>query len=520
MLVDLPSLSDLQTVFAGRLAGGEERKVRYRLLDTFDWRLWSAGCALSWVRDGAGTWLVLDDGGAPLRTAVAAGLPRFVDEIGSPGLAARLAGPVGIRRLLPIVEIEARERTLRLLDGRGKTVVRLVARDGVARAPADPGAASQGTPRDVELPPSLEVQAVRGYEEEARRALQILEGELRLVPRSESLAQQALAAIGRRAGDYTSKFRLTLEPGVTAGTATRRVLAHLLATVRRNEDGARLDLDPEFLHDLRVAVRRTRSALGQLEGVLAPGAVERLQEELKWLGRLTGPVRDLDVQKLHLPEYRAELAPEEARALDPLERLLDRQHAARQREMLAGLDSPRYRALLAAWRDIVDTPMRGEADGQDATRPAVEVARERIDKLQRKVLKKGAAVDDETEMPALHRLRIDCKKLRYMMELFRSLFASEEIDTAIDRLRRIQNTLGRIHDLDVQQRNLRGYAQALAEEGTAAALTLLTIGRIVERMARREERERRRFTGRFSSFADQARRHPAAADLAARAAGP
>lgn len=517
MLFDPPPLADLQTAFAGRLAETRESTIRYLLLDTFDWRLWNAGCTLSFVHDGDRDWLVFEDGGAPYRAPAFHGPPGFVDEVTSPRLASRLAGPVGIRRLLPIIEIETREMVLPLLDERDKTVVRMVLREGVARMPPGAVSLSPDAPQEVELQPSLAVRPLRGYDDEARRALLTLEEDLGLAPQPGNLRQRALAAVGRRPGDYTSKLRLTLEPGVSAGAALRQVLAYLLDTVRRNEDGARGNVDPEFLHDLRVAVRRTRSALAQLKGVLDPAAVKRLQAELKWLGRLTGPVRDLDVQRLHLPEYRANLLPEEAQALDPLESFLCDQHAIHRRELVTGLDSPRYRKLLADWQGLVDSPPGGVVDGPLAEEPAVDVVRERIAKLQKKVLKKGKKMGDAASMPALHRLRIDCKKLRYMLELFRSLFVSEEIGAAIKRLRRLQNTLGNINDLDVQQHNLRTYSDAMAEEGIADAATLLIIGRMVERMASRQEKQRRRFAKRFRTFADQARRHPVGDSLAARA---
>lgn len=237
MLFDPPPLADLETAFAGRLADRRERTVRALVLDTFDWRLWRAGYALSFVREGDRGWLVLDDGGTRQRAAAANGPPGFVDEVTSPGLASRLAGPVGIRRLLPIVEIETRELVLPLLDERDKTVVRMVVREGVARTPPGAVPPAEDTPREIELPPSLAVRLIRGYDAEARRARQILEEDLRLTPHPGSLRERALAAVEREPGDYTSKFRLRLAPGVTAGAATRQVLAHLLETVRRNEDG-------------------------------------------------------------------------------------------------------------------------------------------------------------------------------------------------------------------------------------------------------------------------------------------
>ena len=73
------------------------------------------------------------------------------------------------------------------------------------------------------------------------------------------------------------------------------VLRRQLAVVRAKEPGTRLGEDPEELHDMRVATRRLRAALSLFEAVL-PVRAQVFREELGWLARLLGSVRDLDVQ--------------------------------------------------------------------------------------------------------------------------------------------------------------------------------------------------------------------------------
>ena len=66
----------------------------------------------------------------------------------------------------------------------------------------------------------------------------------------------------------SAKLDVPLDPSMRTDAALRRILVALLAAMRANEDGTRRDLDPEYLHDFRVAIRRTRSCLGQVKGVL------------------------------------------------------------------------------------------------------------------------------------------------------------------------------------------------------------------------------------------------------------
>ncbi len=92
-----------------------------------------------------------------------------------------------------------------------------------------------------------------------------------------------------------------------AAAALAAVLTALLDTIEANVPGTVRDVDTEFLHDLRIAVRRTRSAL-KLAGDALPGGVAgRYRAEFKWLGDLTTPTRDLDVYLLGFPEMAAGL---------------------------------------------------------------------------------------------------------------------------------------------------------------------------------------------------------------------
>ena len=73
------------------------------------------------------------------------------------------------------------------------------------------------------------------------------------------------------------------------------MLRRQLGVLREKEPGTRLGEDIEELHDMRVATRRLRAALALFSTVL-PVRAQTFREELGWLGRVLGAVRDLDVQ--------------------------------------------------------------------------------------------------------------------------------------------------------------------------------------------------------------------------------
>ena len=86
-----------------------------------------------------------------------------------------------------------------------------------------------------------------------------------------------------------------LAPDDRADVSVRKILRSLFVTLRSNANGVAEDANTKCLHDLRVANRRTRSALSQIKGVLPVSVIEYFQPEFKWLGNVTGPCRDLDV---------------------------------------------------------------------------------------------------------------------------------------------------------------------------------------------------------------------------------
>ena len=169
---------------------------------------------------------------------------------------------------------------------------------------------------------SSSVVPLRGYEKDAAEIITLLEDELGLQPEAQDLLLRALAALGKEPATSASKLDIPLEPELRADAALRRILLVLLETMERNEAGTSADLDSEFLHDFRVAVRRTRSLFSQVKGVLPPTPLERFRAEFKWLGQVTGPTRDLDVYLLEMDGSRAMLPDHVAPELAPLERHL------------------------------------------------------------------------------------------------------------------------------------------------------------------------------------------------------
>ena len=351
-------------------------------LDTFDWRLERAGLWLLEVREDGRRWRELRRRGDGRLLGLGEAGGCFADDIQPAALRDHLAPITAMRALLPMVRVSVERGLYPVRDARDKIVARL----SVCTASAsDPGDRDQTYP----LAPRLVLEALKGYDSEARRVREHLGEQASLEEAETSLLDAGLRAIGREPRDYSSKIQLRLAPSMRAADATRRILSHLLATLEANESGVREDTDSEFLHDFRVAVRRTRSALGQIKGALPAAARDHFRAEFAWLQQATGPARDLDVYLLNMPDYAASL-PAAARAdLEPLRAFLARRRDGAYRDLIAELDSNRYRRLLDDWHAFLERDDEGGPRGDWSARA---LADQRIRKMYRRLLREGEAI--------------------------------------------------------------------------------------------------------------------------------
>ncbi len=473
----------------------EERSpVVRRHLDTFDWAIWRRGGRLFAERDGPGERLCwLPGNGRPQRTVRIAKGVRFADELPAGVLRREVVAATGQRALLPVGETEAARALVRIVNGAGKTLVRVwleTVRTLRLGVPEGPG-------RRL-----LRVEPLTGYGTTGAEVAAQLASRLALSPDERDELADAAAANGLSPGDYTSKIAVRLAPDEPAERAARRILARLLVTLIANVEGTVADLDTEFLHDLRVATRRTRTCLAQLRGVLPQATFAPFAREFRWLGDATTPCRDLDVFLLDLEARRHGLPPSTAAALAPLVGHLRERRGAAQRTLAGALGSERFRALVRRWRRVLQRRAPG---GEDGARPIAEVAGESAVRAYKRLVRHGLALSPEAPVAAMHRLRIDAKKMRYILEFFASLWDGEETAALVRELKGVQDALGGVHDAWVQCERLPGLGDELVAAG-ARAPTLMAMGGLAAELERRQAAEIKAFFARFETFAAEATR--------------
>lgn len=283
----------------------------------------------------------------------------------------------------------------------------------------------------------------------------------------------ATAGEGPRAGGESSG-------SAAAADALRAELWAQYLTVRRNEEGILDDTDTESLHDFRVAVRRARSVLGQFGGVFAPEPAARLRRVLSWFGRSTGKLRDLHVYLAHEAAYRGMLSGPLAQDLTPLFDFVRRERGAALRGLADVMRSPEYEAALRRWRECVEDPA---ALGRRGSEPVLRLAGARVAKKCRAVLEQGHRLRGRADAADLHSLRIECKKLRYLLEMLADLMP--EARAAVHGLKKLQDALGHIQDLTVHESRSLDFARAASSAGSGGVLPAVEV--LASRM--RVERE-------------------------------
>jgi CHAD domain-containing protein len=293
-----------------------------------------------------------------------------------------------------------------------------------------------------------------------------------------------------------------LDPNQPAEEAVLSILSELGTSLQRSVDLTVNNSGPDPLHDLRVATRRTRSALSQLGGVLPAEAVAPFAADFKWLGELTGPCRDLDVWLLDLSARRDDLAVGEAAALSHFESAVrakrDRAHA----EVVLGLTSSRRRRLLESWEAFLSKQAATAEPPQNVDTPVKVFADGRITRAYQRVLRRGRDLGGNSPPEALHRLRIAAKKLRYLLEFFRSLYPADRVDPRITELKVLQDVLGELNDRQIQRANLAVFTREL--EGTVDAGTLAAMSDLGSNLDHRQRELRHTFRDHFDPIVSAA----------------
>lgn len=473
----------------------EQQQLIY--LDTFDWRLYRSNLLCSYVQAKRVNVIRLEDlrdekvvASAPAHT-----LPRFADDIPPGVLACRVKPITAIRSMLPLIRLNCEQHSWKIKNLDDKIVFSIVLQECI---PINSSTRAQG--KAVNTPIRLlTIHPVKGYALPIKDLSDLLEKQLKLKPISDNLLQQLTPWLAYPPGSHSDKFRPRLDEQQPAQLAVKAIFRELLETLEENENGILHDLDTEFLHDFRVALRRTRSGLKQIKQVIPEPRARRFDREFSWLAGNTGRLRDLDVLLLKFEHYR-EMLPSSLRPhLDPLHSIVLQQRDPALQQVTRALTSKRYAKLKQDWITYLSQDIVTDQSCPLAREPIIEVAQTDIWCAFQRIIKRGDKIRADSPSDDYHRLRKTCKQLRYLVEFFQSLFPAKQIKLIRNNLTAIQDLLGEFQDLSVQTDELQDYAKAHQAQSFPPQ-TLLAIGALIEKFEQRKRDIRAHYEQVFHEF--------------------
>jgi CHAD domain-containing protein len=488
LLFEMPTSLDAETFIAKlshyintRLIS--RQKIQATFYDSFDWRLYSNNLVGEFIRAKPASSFQLKslENSVIIASTEITAVPAFSSQF-KPGKMRKILEPLlEMRALLAVCTFDYQIIQLNVLNKDEKTILRLIIE-------------SYG-----QFNNRVSLQPIKGYEKAAEHITELFITKLALTITDKPILLAVLQLEGRHPLDYSSKLAIKLEPGLRADIAAKTIFRYLLKTVKANEQGTIADTDSEFLHDFRVAVRRTRTGLSQLKGVFPEKINAQFAEFFSWLGQITGPSRDLDVYLLNFEHYKSSLPVSIREDINPLYDFLLTKKQKAQKELAHKLRSQKYSSTLAAWEEYLNEPVCSSLTTTDGILPIKEFADLRIWKNYLRVLRQGRTLTEKSSAETFHELRKTCKKLRYLIEFFQSLYPEKQIAILIKSLKSLQEVLGDFQDYEVQKSNLKQFSNEMLTSNVPVN-TFLAMGVLIQNLEANKSRVRKLFESRYDDY--------------------
>jgi inorganic triphosphatase YgiF len=306
-----------------------------------------------------------------------------------------------------------------------------------------------------------------------RLALDLNEvADLRVGMRSKS--ERGFALLHAEKPQAVKAEQILLKADIPLADAYAAVLRHCLAHLMANEAAAFEASLPEALHQMRVALRRARSAFEIFRPAIGGARADHLAAEAKWLANELGAARDFDV---FLSDILAPVTPVNA----GLKELRMRAEAARAEHWdnaRAAIASRRYTRFVLEYGLFLAE--RGFEVKSKAPCLARDFAEDALEKRLKKAAKLARTIET-LDMEDRHELRKRLKKLRYALHFFSSLYPEEDVKPWLRHLSRMQDVFGGLNDVATAHLILDGFSDGRAMKAASA--------RVIAFHEKRAERE-------------------------------
>jgi CHAD domain-containing protein len=153
------------------------------------------------------------------------------------------------------------------------------------------------------------------------------------------------------------------------------------------------------------------------------------------------------------------------------------------------VDSDRYRRLISDWKAFLQRPASTRPEAENAAGRLAHVVATRAWRLSQRIADAAESIDGQSSAERLHEIRIDAKKLRYLVDVTPAFYDAGDLDRIVGALKKLQRVLGDFNDAEVQELRLLDCGRALGDAGGPPG-ALLALGRLAEQSCQRRERLR------------------------------
>jgi CHAD domain-containing protein len=341
---------------------------------------------------------------------------------------------------------------------------------------------------------------VTGYKSENKQAIELLKELGGFEPRLPPL-DSLLSALGITPQPFNIKPELSLSPAMSARAAASSIIAIMIAKQRLTEPGIIKDIDSEYLHHFRVALRMIRAAIAQLKEVFPENDVLMLKERFGSLARETNSLRDLDVFIIDKARYMSFL-PESLRdGLLPMFSDFEKSRVSEVKRISKWLSSNVYQQEIVELQALFENGY-STIETKWSEKPSIELAVKKIHKRYKKIQYAAANITHSTPDENIHSIRIECKKLRYLLHFFGNLFDKKQVKVAGNHLKSLQNTLGIFNDLTVQGKFLENYLNEIEHKPKKDIMLIAALGGLISTLHTMQMQEREKCISELDIFSN------------------
>ena len=459
------------------------------LMDDFDWDIWQANQLL--VRKDRKQYELHADDRVEKVQGVKADA-RFWWDLPESELRDSLKDLVDLRAFMPIVDVELSRTNFILRNDDDKIVVRLALSTFAELADKDQPEADAHKSSHI-----IEIKALRGYQGPFKTAVRLVQPCL-----AEELESASFKTILQLHGygpaddaQPSGSYGITDDEPVEQ--AIRQMSLLMLQVARCNEQGVIDDIDTEFLHQYRVSLRKTRSLLNLMKAALPVETHLRLKALLAELSGTTNMLRDLDVFLLERDYYQSMLPENFTAGLEHLFKMIAADREKARKFVQRSFHSKKHAEAF----DEVIALLEGEPvyESEVSRKPVLQIAKKKTLNRYRRISLLGSEIHDGTPDDDVHELRIECKKLRYLMEFFAELFPKKRIRQLIKSLKKLQTILGNFNDYSVQKDFLAAYEKNHKKSADLSA----AINGLIAVLHQKQVAERTKVQQAFAEFNEE-----------------